>query len=239
MRTYRLVTLLVALVFATPATAQQAPTTQTPPNPFFLPGTTIPNPIAYLGLINWINTIKAPPQKRHYEMAPTIERRQKITFMQAMMPFLGNLGIRDVMNLMSIKYKAKEGLSFDDVVESMQLRANKLNFKLVGHSPMWKDFVAVLDDKAAPRVEVFHYCDIAAGREVLRLAPEAVAFLPCRIAVMEDADKNIWVVTLDWDLAWLDSIQGSLGIHPELARYAIDIRDKMDEIMRAAAAGEL
>lgn len=239
MRKHRLATLLITLALSVPATAQQTPATQAPPNPFFLPGTTIPNPLAYLGLIGWINTIKAPPQKRHYEMAPVIERRQKITVMQAMMPFLGNLGIRDVMNLMAIKYKAKEGLSFDEVVESMQLRANKLNFKLVGHSPMWKDFVAVLEDRTAPRVEVFHYCDIAAGREVLRLAPEAVAFLPCRIAVMEDADKNIWVVTLDWDLAWLDSIQGSLGIHPELARYAIDIRDKMDEIMRAAAAGEL
>ncbi|MCS6786914.1 MAG: DUF302 domain-containing protein [Thiobacillaceae bacterium] len=239
MRTRVIATLLILTLALPSAAQQQTQPAATPANPFFLPGTNIPNLIAYLGLFSWINTIKAPPQKKHYEMAPVIDRRQKTTLMQAMMPFLGNLGIRDVMNLMAIKYKAKEGLSFDDVVESMKLRANQLNFKLVGHSPMWKDFVAVLEDRTAPRVEVFHYCDIAAGREVLRLAPEAVAFLPCRIAVMEDADKNIWVITLDWDLAWLDTIRGSMGIHPELARHAIDIRDKMDEIMRAAANGDL
>jgi uncharacterized protein (DUF302 family) len=208
-------------------------------NPYLMPGTNLPNPIAYVGLLAWVNAMKSPPQAKPYQMAPIITKPQKATLMQAMVPFLGSMSIRDLMNFMAIKYKAKEGLSYDDVVESMQLRANQLNFKLVGHSPMWKDFMAVLGDEAAPRVEVFHYCDIAAGREVLKLSPEAVAYLPCRIAVMEDADKNIWLITLDWDMAWLNTIQGSLGVNPELAKHAIDIRDKMDNIMQAAANGEL
>jgi uncharacterized protein (DUF302 family) len=66
-----------------------------------------------------------------------------------------------------------------------------------------------------------------------------VIYLPCRIAVMEDADKKVWVMGLDWDMAWLDSAQGSMGINPALAKYAVDIRDKMDNIMQAAANGEL
>ena len=66
---------------------------------------------------------------------------------------------------MTTKYKAKDGLTFDDVKQSMELRANTLNFKKVGHSPMWKDIQAVLGDMDAPRMEVFHYCDIAAGRD--------------------------------------------------------------------------
>jgi uncharacterized protein (DUF302 family) len=149
------------------------------------------------------------------------------------------MDVKDVMNLMATKYKAKEGLSFDDVVTSMELRANSLNFKKVGHSPMWKDIQAVLGDMSAPRMEVFHYCDIAAGREILKYAPESIVYLPCRIAVMEDADKNIWVLTLDWDTAWLDSISGKMGAPDALMTYAKDIRDKMDNIMRAAANGDL
>jgi uncharacterized protein (DUF302 family) len=124
----------------------------------------------------------------------------------------------------------------------MKVRANSLNFKLVGHSPMWKDIQAVLGDTQAPRIEVFHYCDIAAGREVLKYAPEALVYLPCRIGVMEDADKNVWVMTLDWDISWLDSLSGKMGLNKEaepLAQFARDIRDKMDNIMRAAAAGDL
>jgi uncharacterized protein (DUF302 family) len=121
----------------------------------------------------------------------------------------------------------------------MKLRANQVNFKLVGHSPMWKDIQAVLGDTTAPRMEVFHYCDIAAGREVLKYAPESLIFLPCRIGIMEDADKNIWVMTLDWDTAWIDSISGKMGAPDALVKSAADIRDKMDNIMKAAAAGDL
>jgi uncharacterized protein (DUF302 family) len=63
--------------------------------------------------------------------------------------------------------------------------------------------------------------------------------MPCRIAIMEDADKQVWVLTLDWDLAWLDSMQGKMGVDAEVSKYAKDIRDKMDNIMRAAANGDL
>jgi uncharacterized protein (DUF302 family) len=183
---------------------------------------------------------------RPYEMSRIIAPEEKAKMMKQMMPMMSmatRMDAKDVMNLMATKYKAKAGLSYDDVVESMKLRANQLNFKLVGHSQMWKDFQAVLGDTAAPRIEVFHYCDIAAGREVLRYAPEALVFLPCRIGVMEDADKNIWIMTLDWDIAWLDSVSGKMGLNDPktkpLVDAARDIRDKMDNIMRAAAAGDL
>lgn len=182
---------------------------------------------------------------RPYEMSGVIAPEEKAKLMKQMMPMMNmatRMDVKDVMNLMTIKYKAKAGLSFDEVVESMKLRANMVNLKLVGHSPMWKDVQAVLGDMEAPRVEVFHYCDIAAGREVLKYAPEAVVFLPCRIAVMEDADKNIWVLTLDWDVSWLDSINGKMGLDSsaqELVKYARIIRTSMDNVMKAAANGDL
>jgi uncharacterized protein (DUF302 family) len=179
---------------------------------------------------------------RPYEMSRVIPPAEKEKLMKQMMPMMNmvtRMDVKDVMNLMAIKYKAKPGLSFDDVKQSMELRANQLNFKKVGESPMWKDIQAVLGDKEAPRMEVYHYCDIAAGREVLKYAPESIVFLPCRIAIMEDADKNIWVLTLDWNTAWLDSISGKMGAPTELMKYATDIRDKMDIIMRAAADGDL
>lgn len=176
-----------------------------------------------------------------WAMSPTPSANEKKQLMQSMLPMLGNMGlnIRDVMNYMTTKYQAKPDVSFDDVVESMKLRANQLNLKLVGHSPMIKDMQAVLGDTTSPRMEVFHFCDIAAGREIMRLVPESIVFLPCRIAVMEDDKKHVWVLTLDWDMAWLNSINGSMGITPELAKMAIDIRDKIDNVMRAGANGDL
>lgn len=179
---------------------------------------------------------------RPYEMSRSITPKEKEAMMKQIMPMMGlvkSMDVKDVMNLMAIKYQAKKGLSFDDVKQSMELRANQLNFKKVGESPMWKDIKVVLGDMDAPRMEVYHYCDIAAGREILKYAPESIVYLPCRIAIMEDADKNIWVLTLDWNTSWLDSISGKMGAPDKLMEYATDIRDKMDVIMRAAAAGDL
>ncbi len=237
MRSAALATALAACLSNGVAHAQTA----APSNPYLtnVPNITLPNIPAYLGLISSMATFKPSVAAKPYSMAPSLPRDQKIALMQAMMAMMPSMGIRDAMSFMSTKYKAKDGLTFDEVVQSMELRANTLNFKKVGHSPMWKDIQAVLGDMSAPRMEVFHYCDIAAGRAVLMAAPESIAYLPCRIAIMEDANKQIWVITLDWDLAWLDTVQGKMGVNSELAKFAKDINEKMDSIMRAAANGDL
>lgn len=179
---------------------------------------------------------------RPYEMSGVVPQETKATLIKSMMPLMNmttRMDLKDMMNLMTIKYKAKPGLTFDDVKTSMELRANSLNFKKVGESPMWKDFQAVLGDMDAPRIEVYHYCDIAVGREMLKYSPESAVYMPCRFTIMEDADKNIWVMTLDWDTTWLDSVKGRMGTPDVLWDHAVVIRDKMDNIMRAAANGDL
>ena len=179
---------------------------------------------------------------RPYEMSGVVPQKEKAAMMKSMMPLMKmgtRMDLKDVMNLMTIKYPAKKGLTFDDVKASMELKANSLNFKKVGESLMWKDFQAVLGDMEAPRIEVYHYCDIAVGREMLKYSPESAVYMPCRFTIMEDADKNIWVMTLDWDTAWLDSVAGRMGTPDVLWKYAVEIRDKMDVIMKAAANGDL
>ncbi len=183
-----------------------------------------------------------PVSTKPYTMRQSIPPEAKRQMMQMMMPIMTNIfrmSMPDAMAWMSHKYKAKPGLSFDDVLESMNLRANKLNFKYVGSNLMWKDFKAVLNDQDAPRIEVHSYCDIAVGRDLLKISPEFLVFLPCRIGIMEDANKDIWVMMLDWNLDWVRGYEGSMGVTPELAKGALDIRDKMDEIMRAGANGDL
>ena len=183
-----------------------------------------------------------PVSDKPYTMRQTIPPEAKRQMMQLMMPIMTNvfrMSMPDAMSWMSHKYKAKPGLSFDDVLESMNLRANKLNFKYVGSNLMWKDFKAVLNDQDAPRIEVHSYCDIKVGRDLLKISPEFLVFLPCRIGVMEDANKDVWVMMLDWSLDWVAGYQGQLGITDDLAKGALEIRDKMDQIMRAAANGDL
>jgi len=232
-----------AMLAAGGSNAQQA---AAPTNPYLVqipglsvPAVSLPNIPNVLGLVGSMASFKPSVAAKPYSMAPSLPHEQKMLMMQAMMALMPQMGIRDAMSFMTTKYKAKDGLTFDDVKQSMELRANQVNFKKVGESPMWKDIQAVLGDMNAPRMEVYHYCEIAAGRAVLMAAPESIVYMPCRIAIMEDANKQIWILTLDWDLAWLDSVQGKMGIDAEVAKHAKDIRAKMDEIMRAAANGEL
>lgn len=184
----------------------------------------------------------APPPYRAYQMNRILTPEEKKQWQQLAMPVttrMAQMDARETVNHFVVKYKAKPGVTFDEVVESMMLRANQVNLKLVGKNLMSNDFKAVLNDDAAPRVEVFSFCDIAVGRDMLRVIPEMVVFMPCRIAVMEDADKNIWVLTLDWDVTGIDLAGKLLNITPELRAGALAIRDKLDSVMRAGVNGDL
>jgi len=249
---------IAALTVALPAAAQQA-NTLTPagaPNPYLPARMQTPAPFALpqFGLpslpslpdlrgvpIPLIGTL-SPKPTRPYTMRPGIPQETKRQMMQMMMPIMNSvfrMSMPDAMNWFAHKIPAKPGVSFDEVVESMMLRANKLNFKYVGNNLMYKDFQAVLGDMEAPRIEVHNFCDIAVGRDLLKISPEFLVFLPCRIGVMEDADKKIWLMMLDWNLDWVAGYETQMGVTPELARGAIDVRNKMEEIMQAGADGDI
>ncbi len=251
MRTRALDTLALLLtgLCAFPAVAETAPPAvnpytqylpQVPPAP--PPGLPQLNLPDLRGLnLPLIGTL-APAPTKPYTMRPAIPQEVKRQMMQMMMPMMTNMmrmSMPDAMNWFAHKIKVKPGLSFDDVLDSMNLRANQLNFKHVGENLMYKDFRAVLGDMDSPRIEVHSYCDIAVGRELLKISPEFVVFLPCRIVIMEDGDKNIWVLMLDWNMDWVDGYNDQLKITPELAKGAKELRDKMESIMRAGANGEL
>ena len=241
MKTLALLTALLlpaALLAAEPAPATQPAAADAPPNSpqggWIAPMQTPYGPV--------IMQQGAMPPQRDYQMSRVITAEERKRYLQMAMPMMAGmmqLDAREALNYMVLKYPVRPGVSFDEAVQSLKLRANRLNFKFVGENLIWKDFRAVLGDDSAPRVEVFSFCDIAIARDLLKIVPEMVVFLPCRIAIMEDAQKNIWVLTLDWDFTWLDAAGQSLGLTPELRQGIADIRTKMDEMMRAAANGDI
>ena len=159
----------------------------------------------------------------------------------AMMRHLGAANpwsLRQVINFMTLKMKAQDGLTFDDVLDAMDSRAVEENLKKTGHNMVWKE-VEARTGEPAPRFEILQYCDALIASIVLDYSPEFSIFLPCRISVLEDAAGEIWLMTLDWDVSWL-----ALTWHPdsqidqELKENGRRIRDVMVAIMEAGAAGE-
>lgn len=131
-----------------------------------------------------------------------------------------------------MKMPLAEDVSMDDAVDSMKLRANSLNFKLVAHLPLYKELEAMgVDTK---RIEIFQFCDARIANEMLQFNPDFSAYLPCRIALLEDSEGKAWLVTLD-----LGKIIPSANLPPELLEKAELVRDNIQSIMSAGANGEL
>ena len=170
-------------------------------------------------------------------VSDSISVEAKRNLYQSLMMF-SPLSLRDMISIMADKMPVADDVSFDDAVESMRLRANEINFKFVGHSPLWKD-VAAITGEDTPRVEIFNFCDAMVARKVLDYAPEFVVFIPCRIALLEDAEGKLWVMTLDWDVNWLNLAQNPNSVlDQELRAEAERIREGMRYIMKGAATGD-
>ena len=170
-------------------------------------------------------------------MSPSLSAQAKMNAMQSMMT-LNPFSLRQMISMMVAKKKVEEGISFDEVIESMDLRANSLNMKKVGHNTPYK-IIAQVTGKPSPRLEIVSYCDVLVMRQILDYVPEFGAFVPCRITVLEDAKGQIWVETLDWDIRWLDTSLNPNRISKKLRANAIKIREKIESIMDAGSKGDL
>ncbi|MGV6811741.1 MAG: DUF302 domain-containing protein [Brevirhabdus sp.] len=166
-----------------------------------------------------------------------ISAEAKLNMMQTMM-MANPMSLRQMMNMMVAKKKVVEGVSFEEVIESMDLRANFMNMKKVGHNTPWKVIEATTGEPS-PKIEMLSYCDIPTMRDIVDYVPEFGVFVPCRITVLEDAAGDLWIMTMDWDVRWLDTSPNPNKISPELREKAIKVREAIESIMEAGANGDL
>ena len=169
-------------------------------------------------------------------MAPVSPEIKKQIYDQ--LSSISGMSMRQLFNFMTAKVKAAEGVEFDEIIEAMEIKANEVNFKKVGHNKFWKDVGAITGEPAL-RVEILQFCDAIVGRKMLDFSPEFSIFIPCRISVVEQPDGSIWLMTLDWDVSWLAMAwQKGSKLPEELRQDAARIRDGMAAIMEAGANAE-
>ena len=171
------------------------------------------------------------------KVSPGVSREAKKSAFQTAMA-VSPLSMRDMISIMADKIPVAEDVSWDDAVEAMKLRANEVNFKFVGSSPLWKQIEAETEEPST-KVEIFRFCDARVARKILDEVPEFIVFLPCRIALMEDGEGKLWVMTLDWDVNWLDYAQNpNSHLTKDLRENATRIRESIAYIMEGAATGD-
>ncbi len=129
--------------------------------------------------------------------------------------------------------KIADGVSLDDAVDSMKLRANQINFKLVAELPLSKQ-VEVMTGEPQRRMTIFQFCDAMTAKEMVDYNQAFAAFLPCRMAVLEDANGEGHILMLN-----LGPLIQSSNMPPALRAKAAAIQSALLEIMMAGANGDL
>lgn len=136
----------------------------------------------------------------------------------------------DVMNM--IKCKVVEDVTADDAIESMKLRANFLNFKLVGHMPLSEQVKA--NGGESNRMEIFQFCDASIAAQMVKHSMAFAGYLPCRISVVEDDAGQAWLITLNMDKTMMDA-----SLPKQLQGLGMKVRNNIYSIISAGTEGDL
>ena len=129
-----------------------------------------------------------------------------------------------------VKAPLAKGVSMDDAVEAMKIRANNLNIKLVAEMPLSKQLEAM--GEKTRRIDIYQFCDPLTAKKMVEYDIHFAAYLPCRIALVEDAKGQGWLVMMNLDLLLQDP-----KLDPTLKADAVKVRDTLTEIMQAGAQG--
>ena len=130
------------------------------------------------------------------------------------------------------RIEIRPGISFDEAVDSLKLRANQHNLKFVGANLLYKEIEA-LTGKPSKRIEIFNFCDGLTAQKMIAANPLFISFMPCRIAIVEDAQGKRWVISMMMDM---DMIR---VLPDDTRKNAERIMSAMKDIMLAASSGDL
>ncbi len=136
------------------------------------------------------------------------------------------------VKLQIARIQVQDSVSFDDAVESLKLRANQHNLKFVGANQLWKEIEA-LTGKPAKRMEIFNFCDGLTANKMLTADPMMIAFMPCRIALIEDDKGKRWVISMMMDLKLIKAMP------TDTRKAAEKVMAAMKDMMVAASKGDL
>jgi uncharacterized protein (DUF302 family) len=131
------------------------------------------------------------------------------------------------------KVPVEEGLSAEDVEDAMRSVANERNFKNVGELPL-SEQVAAMTGKDQRFWKIYMFCDPLTASKMIDYSDAFSAYLPCRIALVEDKTGQLWLYTLNMDMM----IHGGTELPDELYEEATKVKEIILEIMNRGAAGE-
>jgi len=131
------------------------------------------------------------------------------------------------------KIPVADGLSVEDVEQTMRFVANEHNIKNVGELPL-SDQVAAMTGEPQRFWKIYMFCNPLTAAKMIDYSDAFSAYLPCRISLVEDKTGKLWIYTLNMDMM----IHGGKELPPALFDEANQVKDVILDIMNRGANGE-
>lgn len=131
------------------------------------------------------------------------------------------------------KAKVADGLTFEEVDESIKAVAIDRNIRDVGMLPLG-DQVSAMNGEPWRKLNIYLYCNPLTAAKMIEHDLAYAAYLPCRISLVEDENGDLWLYTLDMDMM----IHGGKELPPELLAEALEVKDIMQDILARASEGD-
>lgn len=129
------------------------------------------------------------------------------------------------------KVPIDDGVSASDVHEAIMSKGAELNMKFVGHQPLSKELKS--RGVEGGQVDIYQFCNPMDARKMINHQIIYVAYMPCRIAMVEDDKGKLWLMMIN-----LDMLINNTQLPPELKTMAINISDKLKQLIEAGRKGE-
>ena len=130
-----------------------------------------------------------------------------------------------------VQMSVKDGVTREDAVQALMSRAAEINLKYVARQQVSKELEA--RGLKTPYLDIFQFCNPEDARKMILHDPIYAAYMPCRIAMVEDKEGQLWLMMLN-----LDMLINSELLPPELTEIAIRVNQAMLDVMVAGATGE-
>ena len=131
------------------------------------------------------------------------------------------------------KVPLADDISIEDAEQVMGFVANQYNIKGVGQLPL-SDQVAAMTGEKQRFLKIYEYCDPLTAMKMVEYSDAFAAYLPCRIALVEDKQGKYALYSLNMDLM----ISGGKPLPPALLVEANKVKKTIREIMRRGATGD-
>ena len=132
-----------------------------------------------------------------------------------------------------VRYSLEDGVSPEDAEQSMRLIANEHNIKSVGELPL-SEQVELETGKKQRFLKIYQYCNPQTAMKMVDYSDAFAAYLPCRVAMVEDKQGKYHLYSLDMDMM----IYGGKTLPPDLHKEAVKVQEIITDIMKRAAEGD-